>query len=262
MALFYLKQYDKWLNEVRDKREQNNVYGIQKKYDYDALQNTMNQKVIRRQRIIIILSVIAIVVLSALVLSQVRLARIRKQEAEIKASLIRFMHKNEELAKQSESAIKAHQELELKHQESEDARQRLASQVEEYKTAYETSDRNLSKVILKQHQIMQKMAVYLDHKSDSALLDSLKYSVLGGVDYWEAMQNAFDEHFPGMRKKLMQQYPQLTENEQKILLLSYVDASRNDTALLLDTSVFMVDKLRISVKKKMGENVPKSSKMA
>ena len=60
----------------------------------------------------------------------------------------------------------------------------------------------------------------------------------------------------------MQQYPQLTENEQKILLLSYVDASRNDTALLLDTSVFMVDKLRISVKKKMGENVPKSSKMA
>ena len=262
MALFYWKQYDKWLNEVRDKREQNNVYGIQKKYDYDALQNTMNQKVIRRQRIIIILSVIAIVVLSALVLSQVRLSRIRKQEAEIKASLIRFMHQNEELAKQSESAMKAHQELEQKHQESEKVRQSLANQVEEYRTAYETSDRNLSKVILKQHQIMQKMAVYLDHKSDSDLLDSLKYSVLGGVDYWEAMQNAFDEHFPGMRKKLMQQYPQLTENEQKVLLLSYVDASRNDTALLLDTSVFMVDKLRISVKKKMGENVPKSSKMA
>ena len=76
------------------------------------------------------------------------------------------------------------------------------------------------------------------------------------------MKMAFDEHFPGMRKKIMQQYPQLTEKEQKILLLSYVDASRNDTALLLDTSVFMVDKLRISVKKKMGENVPKSSKMA
>ena len=197
----------------------------------------MNQKVIRRQRIIIILSVIAIVVLSALVLSQVRLSRIRKQEAEIKASLIRFMHQNEELAKQSESAMKAHQELEQKHQESEKVRQSLANQVEEYRTAYETSDRNLSKVILKQHQIMQKMAVYLDHKSDSDLLDSLKYSVLGGVDYWEAMQNAFDEHFPGMRKKLMQQYPQLTENEQKVLLLSYVDASRNDTALLLDTSV-------------------------
>ena len=222
----------------------------------------MNRKVILRQRVIIILSIIAVVVLLAFVLSQIRLSRIRKQEAEIKASLIRFMHQNEELAKQSESAIKAHQELELKHQESEDARQRLASQVEEYKTAYETSDRNLSKVILKQHQIMQKMAVFLDNEGDSALLDSLKYSVLGGVDYWDAMQNAFDEHFPGMRKKLMQQYPQLTENEQKVLLLSYVDASRNDTALLLGTSVFMVDKLRTNVKKKMGKNVPKASEMA
>ena len=262
MALFYWKQYYKWLNEVWDKWKEKKVYGILKKYDYDALQNAMNRKVIFRQRIIIILSIVVVVVLLGLFLLQIRLARIKKQESEIKSSLIRFMHQNEELAKQSESAMKAHQELEQKHQESEEARQSLVSQVEEYKSAYETSDRNLSKVILKQHQIMQKMAVYLDNESDSALLDSLKYSVLGGDDYWKAMQKAFDEHFPGMRKKLMQQYPQLTENEQKILLLSYVDASRNDTALLLDTSVFMVDKLRISVKKKMGENVPKVSKKA
>ena len=259
-ALVYLKCCDKWLNEVRDKREQNNVYGIQKKYDYDALQNTMNQKVIRRQRIIIILSVIAIVVLLALVSSQVRLARIRRQEKEIKASLFRFMQQNEELTKQSENIKQAHQELEQKHQESEEARQSLASQVQEYKTAYEKSDKKLSKAILKQHQIMQKMAVFLANESDSVLFSTLKYSVLGGDEYWEAMLKTFDKQFPGMRRKLALQHPDLTEQEQKVLLLSYVDASREDTAVLLDTSVFMVDKLRTSVKKKMGENIPKASK--
>ena len=259
-ALVYLKCCDKWLNEVRDKREQNNVYGIQKKYDYDALQNTMNQKVIRRQRIIIILSVIAIVVLLALVSSQVRLARIRRQEKEIKASLFRFMQQNEELTKQSENIKQAHQELEQKHQESEEARQSLASQVQEYKTAYEKSDKKLSKAILKQHQIMQKMAVFLANESDSVLFSTLKYSVLGGDEYWEAMLKTFDQQFPGMRRKLALQHPDLTEQEQKVLLLSYVDASREDTAVLLDTSVFMVDKLRTSVKKKMGENIPKASK--
>ena len=252
LALNYWKQYNRWLNEVRDKQELNNVYGIQKKYDYDALQNTMNQKMIRRQRVIIILSVIAIAVLLALVLSQVRLARIRRQEKEIRASLLLFMQQNEELTKQSENIKQAHQELEQKHQESEEARQSLASQVQEYKTAYEKSDKKLSKAIMKQHQIMQKMAVFLTNESDSVLLSTLKYSVLGGDEYWEAMLKTFDKQFPGMRRKLALQHPDLTEQEQKVLLLSYVDASREDTAVLLDTSVFMVDKLRTSVKKKMA----------
>ena len=251
-ALQYWKQYNKWLNEIRDRQEQNYVYGIQQKYDYGILQKELDQKVIRRQRLIIVLSVTVALALLAFAISQIRLARIRKQEAEIKANLLRFMKQNEELTKQSEAVKKAHYDLEQKHLETENARQNLAYQVEEYKNAYEASDRNLSKALLKEHQVMQKMAVYLENKTDSASLEALKYSVLGNQEYWEAMLKAFDKQFPGMRKKLALQYPELTETEQKILLLSYVDASREDTAQLLDISIFMVDKLRTSVKKKMA----------
>ena len=259
LALSYWKQYDKWLDEARDKIEQNNVYGIQRKYDYGTLQNVMSQKVIRRQRLIIFLSIAAALVLLAFVISQIRLARIRRQEAEIKASLLRFMQQNEELAKQSEAVRKAHHDLEQKHQEMEEARQTLANQAEEYKNAYEASDKKLSKALLKEQQIMQKMAVYLGNKTDSALLEALKYSVLGNQEYWEAMLKTFDTQFPGMRKELALQYPELTEMEQKVLLLSYVDVSRNDAAVLLGTSVFMVDKLRTSVKKKMAKKGPQAS---
>ena len=262
LALFYWKQYNNWLNEVRDKREQNNVYGIQQKYDYRTLQNVMSQKVIRRQRLIIILSISVALVLLAFALSQIRLAKIRKQEAEIKASLLCFMQQNEELTKQSEAVKKAHQNLKQKHQETEEARKSLAYQVEEYKNAYEASDKKLSKALLKEHQIMQKMAVYLDHKKSLALFDALKHSVLGDEEYWDAMLKAFDRQFPGMRKELALQYPELTEMEQKILLLSYVDASREDTSMLLHISIFMVDKLRTSVKKKMTKNAPIDAKKA
>ena len=259
LALSYWKQYDKWLDEARDKIEQNNVYGIQRKYDYGTLQNTMNQKVIQRQRLIIVLSIIVVLVLLAFVISQIRLARIRRQEAEIKASLLRFMHQNDELIKKNEAYKKAHHDLEQKHQETEEARQNLASQVEEFKNAYEANDKKLTKALLKEQQIMQKMAVYLENKTDSALLDALKYSVMGNQEYWDAMLKTFDKQFPGMRKELASQYPELTETEQKILLLSYVDASREDTAVLLDTSIFMVDKLRTSMKKKMAKKASKAS---
>lgn len=213
----------------------------------------MHLKVIQRQRLIIILSVVVAWVLLAFAISQIRLARIRRQEAEIKASLLRFMHDNEEIAKQSEAIKKAHHDLERRHQEMEEVRQTLANQVEEYKNAYVASDKKLSKALLKEQQVMQKMAVYLNHKNDLALFDALKHSVLGDQEYWDAMLKAFDKQFPGMRKELVLQHPDLTETEQKVLLLSYVDASREDTALLLNTSIFMVDKLRTSVKKKMAE---------
>ena len=251
LALHYWKQYIKWLNEVRDHLEESNLYGIQQKYDYEILQNTMNQRVIRRQRFIIALSILVAVVLLLFSVSQIRLARIRRQETAIKASLLHFMKQNEELSKQSEAERKARHDLEQKHQETEVARQTLANQAEEYKNAYEASDKKLSKALLKEQQIMQKMAVYLGNKTDAALLDALKYSVLGNQQYWDAMLKTFDKQFPGMRKKLAIQHPDLSEIEQKILLLSYVDASREDTAVLLDISVFMVDKLRTSVKKKM-----------
>ena len=252
LALFYRKQYEEWLNKVRDEREQYYVYGIQQKYDYGAIQNTMSQRIIRRQRLAIILSIVVVLALMAFVISQIRLSKIRKQEAEIKACLLRFMKQNEELAKQSEDAKKVHHDLEQQNQEKEEAFQILAYQAEEYKNAFEASDKKLSKALLKEQQIMQKMAAYLGNKSETALFDALRYSVFGNDEYWDAMTKTFDKQFPGMRKELAKRHPDLTEIEQKILLLSYVDASREDTALILDISIFMVDKLRTSVKKKMA----------
>lgn len=225
-ALKYRKLYERFIGVVRDQTAQRTVYGIQQRYDYEALQNAMNLRVIRRQRIILILSVVLLLFLVALTYLQIRLARNQKREADIKASLLRFAQANNELSAKSEEYDKQRHELEQK----------------------------LSKARLKEQKIMQKMAVYLGSKEDAASLDSLKYSLMGNQEYWDAMLKLFDMQFPGTRKKLVQQHPELTEKEQKVLLLSYLDTSREDAAILLDTSVHMVDKLRNSVRKKMSKD--------
>lgn len=222
-ALKYRKLYEKFIGVVRDQTAQKTVYRIQQRYDYEALQNAMSLRVIRRQRIILVLSVVLLLFVVALAYLQIRLAKNLKREADIKASLLRFAQANNELSAKSEEYDKQRHELKQK----------------------------LSKARLKEQRIMQKMAVYLGSKEDAASLDSLKYSLMGNQEYWDAMLKLFDMQFPGTRKKLKQQHPELTEKEQKVLLLSYLDTSREDAAILLDTSVHMVDKLRNSVRKKM-----------
>lgn len=236
-AYRYRGLYDHLLFNLMAERERKSVYRIQQQYDYNVLRETMSKKVIHRQRIIMVLSILAALVLVAFSISQIRLARIRKQEADIKASLLNFMERNRELEQKSAEQEKSSNAL-----------------LTEYKNAYGNCANKLSDAWLKEQRIMQKLAVYLHNEKDAALLGSLRQTVFGNLDYWEAMTKAFDKQFPGVRKNLMQHHD-LSENELKILLLSYIDTSRDDTSLLLGISIYMVDKLRISVKKKMQGKV-------
>ena len=115
LALHYWKHYNDCLDEVRGFREHNNLYGIQQKYDYDSMQNAMNQKMIRRQRIIIVLSMLAALVFLAFAVSKIRLAQSRKQEAEAKDSLFLFMQQHKELQKKHETSVKTVSVSFLKH---------------------------------------------------------------------------------------------------------------------------------------------------
>ena len=100
---------------------------------------------------------------------------------------------------------------------------------------------------------MQKLSILLDNKGDIALLSNLKHTVFNNQEPWEAILNLFDDMYPTLREKLQQQHPDLTEMEQKDVILSSFNVSRDEESLLLRKSVHTVDKLRNSVRKKMGE---------
>lgn len=222
-ALRYREQHEIVVSQIFSERQEPLVYNIQKRYNYEALQNRMNQKLIYRHRIIILISIFAIVGLVALAVSKIRLAKIRKQEAEAKTSLFHFMQQNKE--------------LQQKREDSEKVMMDYAQQ--------------LSDALNKKALIMRKLEIYLGNQGDKYCLSSLNKAVFEDEDHWEALMKVFDTLYPEVRKNLTIQFPELTEMEQKDFILSYFNVSRDEEALLFNKSVHMVDKWRNSGRKKM-----------
>ena len=206
-------------------QQENNLALISHKYDSEVMRNELNRKIIVKQRIIVIVSLIATLVLAALLVSQIRLARRRKREAEINAELFHFKQQNKDLTQ--------------KHAEHEQIQQDYADR--------------LSDALMKEQRIMLLLDNYLNSNKKSNLLKDLEASVYGDKDHWEAMLEVVDQLYPDLMKTLQQKYPDLDEDERKSYILSYFKLSRQEEADYLGTTVNMVDKLRGRRRKKMEE---------
>jgi hypothetical protein len=215
--------YEEGNNLKEIEQQENNLALISHKYDSEVMQNELNRKIIIKQRIIVIVSLVATLVLAALLVSQIRLARRRKREAEINAELFHFKQQNKDLAQ--------------KHAEHEQIQQDYADR--------------LSEALMKEQRIMLLLDNYLNSNKKANLLKDLETSVYDDKDHWEAMLEVIDQLYPDLTATLQQKYPNLDEDEKKSYILSYFKLSRQEEADYLGTTVNMVDKLRGRRRKKM-----------
>ena len=217
--------YEEGNNLKEIEQQENNLALISHKYDSEVMQNELNRKIIIKQRIIVIVSLVATLVLAALLVSQIRLARRRKREAEINAELFHFKQQNKDLAQ--------------KHAEHEQIQQDYADR--------------LSEALMKEQRIMLLLDNYLNSNKKANLLKDLETSVYDDKDHWEAMLEVIDQLYPDLTATLQKKYPDLDEDEKKSYILSYFKLSRQEEADYLGTTVNMVDKLRGRRRKKMEE---------
>ena len=217
--------YEEGNNLKEIEQQENNLALISHKYDSEVMQNELNRKIIIKQRIIVIVSLVATLVLAALLVSQIRLARRRKREAEISAELFHFKQQNKDLAQ--------------KHAEHEQIQQDYADR--------------LSEALMKEQRIMLLLDNYLNSNKKANLLRDLETSVYDDKDHWEAMLEVVDQLYPELVETLQQKYPDLDEDERKSYILSYFKLSRQEEADYLRTTVNMVDKIRGRRRKKMEE---------
>ena len=217
--------YEEGNNLKEIEQQKNNLALISHKYDSKVMQNELNRRIIIKQRVIVIVSLVATLVLAALLVSQIRLARRRKREAEISAVLFHFKQQNKDLAQ--------------KHAEHEQIQQDYADR--------------LSEALMKEQRIMLLLDNYLNSNKKANLLKDLETSVYDDKDHWEAMLEVVDQLYPELVETLQQKYPDLDEDERKSYILSYFKLSRQEEADYLGTTVNMVDKLRGRRRKKMEE---------
>ena len=252
-ALQYYEKLKDAFYEVMNHHQEQAVFRIQKQYDYESLQNAMNQKLMRRHRITIVLGIAALLGLIAFTLSRIRLAKIRKQEAETKVGLLHFMQQNKELLERQKVNEKIRTDLLQQQSEKEIALQELENENDTYKRAYQIYAERYSDAKNKEMETIIRLAVYLKNKGEKAFLDTLKRTVFNAKSPWEAIFLVFDILYPNVRENIAKHYPELTEIEQKDFILSFFKVSRDDEAVMLDTSIHTVDKLRNSVRKKTRE---------
>lgn len=256
LLLKYHEKHKDALCEVMYQHQGQAIYHIQKQYDYETLQNAMNHKLMRRHRIIILISIVAILGLIAFALSRVRLAKIRKQEAEAKTSLFHFMQQNRELLDRQKENEKMRADLLQQQSDKEIVYQELMSENHTYKEVYQEYAKKYSVAENKELETIVKLAVFLKNKGEKAFLDNLKHTVFNDESPWDAVYTVFDNLYPNVRDNFGKQHPELTEMERKDFILSFFKVSRDEEAAMLDTTIHTVDKLRNSVRKKCGK--PKS----
>ena len=223
MALYYWKLYIKWLNRVRDEREQTNVYGIQRKYDYESLQNTMNQQIARKQRIIAISIVLLLCVVTWFMY---RSSQRNKREAEANANLFHFMEQNKAL---------------------------VESNIAHEKKVLDTTQQ-LSDLLYARLKAMQKLDYCLKTPKDKIALKDLEKEVFGTGDHWDAIREVLVALYPGLLETLKLKYPEMDEMELRVCMLSRLKLSRLAESTLLGISVSVLDKTRTKVHKMIGQD--------
>ena len=222
LALRYYEQHESALYDLMSQRQEQAVYRIQKQYDYETLQNTMNKTIARNQRIFAIVVVVLLCVLS---LFLYRSAQASKKEALANANLFHFMQQNKAL---------------------------VESNMAQEQKAVDTEQR-LSDVLFAKLYAMQQLDYCLKTPKDKGALKDLEREVFGMGDHWEAVRRILAELYPGLWESLRLKYPEMDELELRVCMLSRLKLSRQGEAALLGISTSVLDKIRTKVKKTIEE---------
>ena len=218
-ALRYLKAHENLKFDILSSQEKKSIFRIQQQYDYESLQNEMNRSLIRKQRLITLFGILTIIGLIVFAVSQIRLAKIRKKEAETNANLFHFMQQNKALV-----------ESNMAHE----------------KKAIDTMQQ-LSDVLFARLKAMQKLDYSLKNPKDKIALKDLEKEVFGDCEHWEAVKEVLDALYPGLWESLKLKYPEMDEMERRVFMMSRLKLSRLGEATLLGISTSVLDKLRTKV---------------
>ena len=221
LALQYTKAQRIVMSKIISNIEKRSFFRIQQQYDYESLQNEMNRKLIRRQHIITLFCILTIIGLAALAVSQIRLAKTRKQEAETNANLFHFMQQNKSLVESNMS-----QERKVL-----DATQQLSDM---YFAKFKT---------------MQKLSFSIENPKNKIALKELEKAVFGDGEHWDGVIDVLDVLYPGLWESITFKYPEMEEMERRVFILSRFKLSRMEEAALLGISTSVLDKLRTRVHK-------------
>lgn len=219
LALQYRDKHEKLLYEIMQQRQDQNMYRIHRQYDHESLQNALNRKIINKHRIILFISILLFVAAIIILVLQLRHKQMREAEAEMKRQI---------------DAMK------------EDLRRTVKSSVMD------------EEITLRIKMMLTACRTKKNVKDPKNEWQPLVNQVMNGKEnLFEAVRATVEMVYPNLYSVLMEKYPNLTETEAKICLLSFCDISNAEMAELMGLRLNTVNQNRSTLRKKLNLNSDK-----
>lgn len=225
-AYHYYKNFAEMDIEMLEERLQQNVLEIQKKYDYEKVQNEYNVKLLRKHRLLMS-SLFVTLITGMLLYIQTKInLRKRKEELKMKDEILKFEN---EVLRLNEIKDDYKRNLEWK-----------------YMLVYSMTLMDRNKSNSESHYKMIKGRIY--HNTETA---------------FDAILKILNEEHPGLAEQIKEKYPILSDTEYKVCLMALTPFTSQETADILGKSINTVNKARTNIRKKLEieENVSIEEKL-
>ena len=219
-ALYYQDRLTRTIDKIREDNMQQNIYEVEKKYNYEHLSNNYHKKLNRQFKMIIVMLLILIILVTI-----ISMLIVRKKKGEIA-----LMKKNEQLV------------IEMNSLKSE------YNILEELNNDIKSSVGNIlkqrSKLIVKVNNI----------DTDKDIVNELKSLVYGSrnksglIAAIDLLENTY-EKLPTFVKE---RYSNLNETEYNVCILSMLPLSSREIAGIINLGESSVAKARTNIRKKIG----------
>ena len=211
-AFHYYMTFAEMDMELLEERLQQNVLEIQKRYDYEKVENDYNLKLIKKQRTLTILLFLLLIIGIFLLILVNRNLRRRKEELRMKDEILKF--ENEIL------------------------------RLNEIKGDYK---RNLEW----KYMLVYSMTL-MDRNKTESHYKTIKRKIYDNTETaFDAVMKIFEEEHPGLAEAIRQKYPVLSDTEYKVGIMALTPFSSQETADILGKSINTINKARTSIRKKL-----------
>ena len=211
-AFHYYMTFAEMDMELLEERLQQNVLEIQKRYDYEKVENDYNLKLLKKQRTLTFLLFLLLIIGVVLLILINRNLRRRKEELRMKDEILKF--ENEIL------------------------------RLNEIKGDYK---RNLEW----KYMLVYSMTL-MDRNKTESHYKTIKRKIYDNTETaFDAVMKIFEEEHPGLAEAIRQKYPVLSDTEYKVGIMALTPFSSQETADILGKSINTINKARTSIRKKL-----------
>lgn len=124
--------------------------------------------------------------------------------------------------------------------------------INSYRTYLAEKNKQIEQLEIEMENVKHSSSSFLEEKSGE--LQKLLESHLMTDENWKNFRNAFIQRYPLQYKDLAQQYPDLTESNMRIIILTKLLMSNSEISRLLGVTLEAVKKAKQRLRKKYGDS--------